>query len=359
MRYRMLPRSLLATVLATSGGCDLVAQLPVITSVPPTFDAATPEKILAATITQNNGQLNPSLRVRCVIFSERPPQQLPAVRSVAAQALAGNTYNCVLPDTLRIRNNHVLLFEWLVESINEQGEANPVARSGVKQFHVGCADPAQFLRNDQAAVLGRFAGVFTTNQLLDLGYVPTHPAVTTIEVNAGGVPVPTPFTGNKVFRGMGVAFARAADILAAGNFVPSGLPVSGQPNLLLMQPSTTVAGRPDLAPLGATFTLLGWAYAVNLSTVPGPFPPDVGCFPLHEWFFHEAGVHTLDGGFTPSFGAPGVEHDRLWDVHVWSRASGLPELGILNVTGAGGATTPGAGFDAPAGSFFHPDIPLP
>jgi len=359
MRYRMLPRSLLAAVLATSGGCDLVAQLPVITSVPPNFDAATPQKILAATITQNNGQLNPSLRVGCQVFFASPPQQLPTVRFVPAQQLAGNVYNCVLPASLPIRKNHVLMFEWLVESINQQGQATPVARSGVKQFHVGCPSPTQFLRNDQAAVLGRFAGVLTSDQILGLGYVPTHPAVDTIAVNVGGVTVPTLFTGNKVFRGMGVAFARSTDILAAGNFVPSGLPVSGQPNLLLMQPSTTVPGRPDLAPLGATFTLLGWAYAVNLSTVPGPFPPDVGCFPLHEWFFHEAGVHTLDGGFSLSLAAPGVGHARLWDIHVWSRASGLPALGILNVTGAGGATTPGAGFDTPDGSFFHPNIPLP
>jgi hypothetical protein len=289
MRSRLLPRSLLAALLATSGGCDVVAQLPVITSFPPTFDATTPQKILAATITQNNGQLNPSLRVRCELFFVAPPTQLSNVRSVPAEQLGGNTYNCVVPPDTRIRNNHVLTFEWFVESINAQGEATPVARSGDKQFQVGCPDPAQFLRDDQTAVLARFGGVLTSDRILSLGYVPTHPAATTLNVDVGGVTVPTPFAGNKVFRGMGVAFARSADILSAGNFVPSGMPVSGQPNLLLMQPSTTVAGRPDLAPLDATFTLLGWAYAVNLSTVPGPFPPISGCFPLHEWFFHEAG----------------------------------------------------------------------
>jgi hypothetical protein len=243
----------------------------------------------------------------------------------------------------------VLRFEWLVESVSSQGQANPVARSGLKRFHVGCADPSQFLRADQAAVLSRFGGLSTTAQILQSGYLPSHPTVHDL------LPV------NRVFKGMGVAFARAQDLAAAGNFEPSGLPQSGQPNLLLFLPSATVAGRPDLSRPDATYSLIGWAYAVNLTTAPGPFPPSVGCFPLHEWFFHEAGVHTLDGGFSLGVAsAPGVPHERLWDLHVWARPdSGIPELAILNVTGAGGATTPSAGFEAPEGSFFHPPIPLP
>lgn len=346
---RTIERLLLAVALAMCGGCDFVAQFPVITSFPPTWDAATPTKILAATITQNNGPLNPSLRVRCEFFSERPPTQLPNVRSVAAERMAGNVYNCTLTLGPQLRTNHVLLFEWLVESVNQQGQATPVARSGVKTFHVGCANPSQFLRTDQTAVLATFGALTTTVQILLAGYVPTHPTVH--ELN----PV------NKIFKGMGVAFARAQDVLAAGNFAPSGLPLSGRPNLLLFLPSATVAGRPDLAHPNATYTLIGWAYAVNLITVPGPFPPNVGCFPLHEWFFHEAGVHTLDGGFSLGVAsAVGVPHERLWDLHVWARPSGVPELAIVNVTGGvGGATTPSAGFEAPGNSFFHPDIPLP
>jgi hypothetical protein len=233
--------------------------------------------------------------------------------------------------------------------VSSQGQANPVARSGVKTFHVGCADPSRFLRDDQAAVLGSFGALSTTAQILLAGYLPTHPTVHDL------APV------NKVFKGMGVAFARAQDLAAAGNFVPSGLPQSGQPNLLLFLPSATVAGRPDLSHPAATYALIGWAYAVNLTTAPGPFPPNVGCFPLHEWFFHEAGVHTLDGGFSLGVAsALGVPHERLWDLHLWARSgSGIPELAILNVTGAGGATTPSVGFEAPEGSFFHPPIPLP
>jgi hypothetical protein len=346
---RTLERLLLAVALATGGGCDLVAQLPVITSFPPTWDATTPTKILAATITQDNGELDPSLRVRCEFFFERPPTQLPNVRSVPAQRMAGNVYNCTLTTGPQLRNNHVLLFEWIVESLNPQGQATPVARSGVKTFHVGCANPSQFLRADQAAVLGSFGALTTIDQILLAGYVPTHPTLHDL------IPM------NKVFQGMGVAFARLQDVAAAGNFVPSGLPLSGQPNLLLFLPSVTVAGRPDLAPPNATFALIGWAYAVNLTTAPGPFPPNVGCFPLHEWFFHEAGVHTLDGGFSLGVAsALGVPHERLWDLHVWARpASGVPRLAIVNVTAAGGATTPSAGFVAPEGSFFHPQIPLP
>ncbi len=349
-----IERSLLAVALAACGGCDLVAQLPVITSFPPTWDAATPAKILAATITQNGGALAPSLRVRCEFFFERPPQQLPTVRSVVADRMAGNVYNCTLTPGPQLRNNHVLLFEWFVESLNQQGQATPVARSGVKRFHVGCGNPSQFLRNDQTAVVATFGALTTTAQILVAGYVPTHSTVTFVPGVLG------PSAVNKVFKGMGVAFARAQDVLAAGNFAPSGLPVSGQPNLLLFLPSLTVAGQPDLAHPSATYSLIGWAYAVNLITVPGPFPPNVGCFPLHEWFFHSAGVHTLDGGFSLGVAsALGVPHEQLWDLHVWRRGSGVPELAIVNVTGAGGATTPSAGFEAPANSFFHPDIPLP
>jgi len=148
---------LLAPALVVFGDCNLVAQLPVITA-----------------------PLNASLRVRCEFWFAAPPQQLPNVRSVDAHRLAGNAYNCTLPPGLAIQNNHVLLFEWLVESINQQGQANPVARSGVKQFHVGCAAPAQFLRNDQAAVLSQFGGVLTTNQIIGFGCVPTHSTLTVV-----------------------------------------------------------------------------------------------------------------------------------------------------------------------------------
>jgi hypothetical protein len=352
MMKRTIARWLLAQALATGAACDFVTQFPVITSFPPTWEATTPTKILAATITQNNGELDPRLRVRCEFSFERPAGTLqpPNVRSVPAQRIAGNDYNCTLTLGPSLRNNHVLVFEWLVESVNQQGEATPVARSGVKRFHVGCPidDPTEFLRLDQAQVVSALGALTTVAQILAAGYVPTHSTFL------------DQFPVNRVFRGMGVAFARAQDLAATGNFVPSGPPQSGHPNLLLFLPSATVAGRPDLSRPDATYRLIGWAYAANRVTVPGPFPPNTGCFPLHEWFFHEAGVHTLDGGFSLGVSsAPGVPHERLWDLHVWARPNSIPELAILNVTTAGGATTPSAGFVAPVGSFFHPEIPLP
>ena len=339
--------------VALCGACEVVSQLPVITAFPPNFSASTPDKILPATIIQNNGPLNDALQVRCEFFFKTPPSQLANPRSVLAQRMAGNVFNCTLPATVseRVQNNDVLVFEWIVESLNDEGDATPVARSGVQEFHVGCPNPRQFLLDDQARVLSSFGALTTLLQIAGAGYVPTHPAVST------GTPAgPT----SKIFRGMGVAFARVTDIPASGGFVPSGLPVSGQPNLLLFQPSATVVGQPDLASPAATFALIGWAYAVNLVEVPGPHPPNVGCFPRHEWFFHEAGVHTIDGGFSPGLGsALGVEHQRLWDLHVWARTGGPPRLSIENITGAGGATTPGGGFVAPPGSFFYPNIPIP
>src|SRR5262249_11493113 len=83
-------------------------------------------------------------------------------------------------------NNRVLRFEWLVESLGQPGQATPVARGGVKQFHVGCGRTAtQFLREDQTAVLDSFEGLTTSEQILLAGYVPTHVTVTL--VNVGGV----------------------------------------------------------------------------------------------------------------------------------------------------------------------------
>jgi hypothetical protein len=219
---RALQRLLLALALALGmcAGCEVVAQLPVITSFPPSWDVTTTPKTLEARITQNNGPLARSLRVRCEFSFERPPTQLPNVRSVPAQRMPGTRYFCIIRPGSQLRNNHVLRFEWFVESLNSLGQAIPVARSGVQTFHVGCENPTQFLQNDQAAVLASFGAVTTRTRILLAGYIPAHPVA---------VPMPIPLGGeiDRVFRGMGVAFARAQDVLAAGNFAPSGLPQSG------------------------------------------------------------------------------------------------------------------------------------
>jgi hypothetical protein len=344
---------LVATLACTlTAGCDLVSQFPVIETFPPSFGPGDDRKAFSAVITQNGEAIDPGLVVRCDVFFGVPPTQPPIVASIAAARQAGNVFSCELPEDIVIRNNHVMNFEWVVESIND-GQAVPVARSGVRTFHIGCDDPAGFLRNDQATVLARFGELDNVVAIGAAGYLPTHPATAP---SVPGLPSPQLQT-NKVFKGMGAAFARAVDVPAGGGFVPFGTPVSGDPNLLLFRPSATVAGSPDLADPLATYTLIGWAYAATIGDdLPADRPPSTGCFPLHEWFFHEEGHHTVDGGFTPGppFSAIGVYHPRLWDLHVWADASGVPRLGILNVTGAGAATTPADGYEAAANSFFYP-----
>src|SRR5687767_13354897 len=98
---------LIALVLC--GSCEVVSQLPVITAFPPNFSASTQDKILPATIVQNNGPLNDALRVRCEFFFKSPPSQLANPRSVFAQRMAGNAFNCTLPSTVsdRVKNNDV------------------------------------------------------------------------------------------------------------------------------------------------------------------------------------------------------------------------------------------------------------
>jgi hypothetical protein len=348
------PGLLVATLACTfAAGCDFVSQFPVIETFPPAFGPGDDRKVFSAVITQNGEAIDPSLRVRCEVSFAVPRTQIATVQSIDAERQAGTVFSCALPDGTAVRNNNVMQFEWIAESIND-GEAVPVAKSGVKTFQIGCDDPAGFLRADQASVMERFGALTTLAAIGVAGFLPTHP--TTVSVSVGGVPSPQLPT-NKVFKGMGAAFARAVDVPAAGGFVPLGAPASGDPNLLLFRPSATVEGRPDLADPFATYALIGWAYAATVGgDFPADTPPGAGCFPLHEWFFHEEGHHTMDGGFTPGpqFSAIGVYHPRVWDMHVWADASGVPRLGILNVTGAGGATTPGDGFEASADSFFYP-----
>jgi hypothetical protein len=86
---------------------------------------------------------------------------------------------------------------------------------------------------------------------------------------------------------------RRDDLEAALNQAPSEV-FSFEPSVLMFMPDGGDEGN-------RTLRLVGWAYAVNLSTAPLPNFPDIPgfCIPNHEWFFHEAGVHTADGGFSP------------------------------------------------------------
>lgn len=365
----MSRNALTALCLLGLSGCGvlpLIAQLPLITPVTPVWIETSPNtlKVLDATITQNNGPPDPALRVTCDFNFAAPPGQLAPSRTIVATPITDTLFRCTLPAATQaaVRNNHVLVFEWIVEGASN-GQLVPVARSGVQRFQVGCDGPAAVasLTGVQGSVLSRFGAQMTFAQIAAAGYLPTHSTLlpTITQTPLGSVSGPPFVLVQKVFDGMGVAFARAIDVPGATGFVPSGPLTVASPNLLLFVPSATVPGDATLAAPNATFRLIGWAYAANLASFPLPNPPGFGCFPLHEWFLHEAGVHTLDGGFTPnaSVGTLGAGHARLWDLHVWVGAAGVPGLGILNVNGAGTPTP--SGFIAPAGSFFHPPFAQP
>jgi hypothetical protein len=225
--------------------------------ISPTFNT---DRLLGARIVQNSGPLNASLRVRCEFYFKTPPSLSPNVRSIDAERVTENDFECRLPTTSVIRNNHVLVFEWMVESVNSQGQATPVAASGENVVHLGCSDPVQALRDLQTSVLSRFGGApMTRSDLLLAGYIPAHSAPELATMPGQIVP------GDKVFKGMGVAYVRASDVLASQNLAPSTISLD-MPSLLLLLPSAT-GFPPDVAPPSATYSLIGWAYAVNLSTL--------------------------------------------------------------------------------------------
>ena len=140
----------------------------------------------------------------------------------------------------------------------------------------------------------------------------------------------------------------------------AGLPIAGVTGTPPQNPD-----EPDAAL--RLVTVSRWTLSARPTSLPN-FPDIKGfCIPNHEWFFHEAGVHTADGGFSP--GIPpnpvGVPHARLWDVHLWlNTATGVPRFGICNNEDPdgrecdGGAVTPANGFVPPVDSFFYPSTLL-
>lgn len=123
------------------------------------------------------------------------------------------------------------------------------------------------------------------------------------------------------------------------------------------------------------YQLVGWAYGGFYDTASRP---SVGCLPSSEWFVHEAGFHTPDGGmvvyqvdesvpgaelgpgFAPPLDAPNVAitswwHPRIWDMRVWIKGAGqVPEIamyhpGGLNPSKYPGGVVPGIN---PDGLFF-------
>lgn len=150
-------------------------------------------------------------------------------------------------------------------------------------------------------------------------------------------------------------------------------PRPGEPALLLYRANPDATDLTD--PWGADFPyeLVGWGYASPYA--PGVLPdfsadPGLRCLGPKDWFVHERGVHPFDtwqnipvapqeafkgqvaGGPPPTpeeCGCAGVPHPRLWDIHFWIGASGVPTISMLN------PGEPLPGFDPVIGvGFFYP-----
>ena len=216
----------------------------------------------------------------------------------------------------------------------------------------------------QETIIARYGQI---NDARNAGFAPSHLYVT--------------------FAGMGMAVARVIRIQqgAFPEMLPEATSVE-DPNLLFYMPTGTPAtvglfnqpGSFSDAEADPPYRLIGWGYFVAFDPATRP---TLGCVPQPEWFVHEAGWHTWDGGFvaTPPPGEPAgargsaaislppllpppftvvgpsgalsggvVWHQRYWDIHVWRNDDGFPGFGIFNPFG--GAPTFGAGL--PGNAFF-------
>ena len=129
------------------------------------------------------------------------------------------------------------------------------------------------------------------------------------------------------------------------------------PPLLLYAPSpaTTPDDWLDFDGDDGPYTLVGWAFFAP----HGPEPPRMlECIEPDEWFVHEAGWHTRDGGMrltpdTPYEQPPppaGVDvlfwHPRVWDIHFWIEEDGPPAVSFDNPNARPG------GLALPEGAFY-------
>ncbi len=150
-----------------------------------------------------------------------------------------------------------------------------------------------------------------------------------------------------------VALATAGAVAADNLDAPSPLPP-----LLLYEPSPASSAEEwhDFDGPDDPYTLVGWAYVAP--NAPGSQPPSVRCIAPQEWLVHEAGWYLYDGGMQLTVGAteepprpPGLAvhmwHPRVWDLHVWRGADGLPTVSFANPRERRG------GKELPAESFFY------
>jgi hypothetical protein len=136
----------------------------------------------------------------------------------------------------------------------------------------------------------------------------------------------------------------------------SGAVREPMPPLLLYAPSrsSSQADWLDFSGEDGPYRLVGWAYTAPYA--PESSPPKLPCIERDEWFVHEAGWHLRDGGMRVTPGAT-VEpsgrakdvllwHPRVWDLHVWAGADGVPTIAFKN------PDDPGGGIELPEAAFF-------
>jgi hypothetical protein len=136
----------------------------------------------------------------------------------------------------------------------------------------------------------------------------------------------------------------------------SGAVSEPMPPLLLYAPAPSSAKEDwlDFAGEDGPYRLIGWSYTAPYA--PESSPPKLRCIERDEWFVHEAGWHLKNGGMRLTPGAttepPGrttdvlLWHPRVWDLHVWAGANGVPTVALEN------PNDPGGGMELPPAAFF-------
>ncbi len=123
-------------------------------------------------------------------------------------------------------------------------------------------------------------------------------------------------------------------------------PVPGNPHLLFYEPNREAKDVTDSAGSDFPYRLRGWGYITWYDY--DQHPTGLPCMARRDWFIHERGVHTLDGGMearppkedvhgtapgnvppAPSATRPGGPHPRWWDIHFWRRDR-VPAVSLLN-----------------------------
>jgi hypothetical protein len=120
----------------------------------------------------------------------------------------------------------------------------------------------------------------------------------------------------------------------------------GNPDLLFYEPSPAAEDVTDSTGPDFPYRLRGWGYITWYDY--DQHPTFLPCMARRDWFIHERGVHTLDGGMdatpppedvhgtasgntppVPSATRPGVGHPRWWDIHFWV-GDRVPTVSLLN-----------------------------